>query len=41
MNFVLIELLVFGLPLLGFAVWQYVSVSRELERDKERDTDAD
>lgn len=33
MNFVLVELLVFILPLLLFAAWEVYSVSRRLDED--------
>lgn len=37
---VLKTLLFFG-PLLGFLIWQYLSVSRDLERNNDGDSDTD
>ena len=40
MNIVVIELLVVVLPVLAFAIWEYVKVSRELEQEKHRDEES-
>jgi hypothetical protein len=38
-NIVVIELLVV-LPLLAFAIWEYIKVSRDLKEDQGRDDDS-
>ncbi|MFM9935321.1 MAG: hypothetical protein ACKVOL_03885 [Novosphingobium sp.] len=41
-NFGWIEIVVFAVIALGFGVWQYVSVSREIARDKaKKDSQSD
>lgn len=39
MNFVLLEFFVFLLPLLAFAVWEYLKVSRDLRESSDTDDD--
>lgn len=40
MNIVVIELLVVVIPLLAFAIWEYIKVSRDLREEKRRDDDS-